>query len=119
MKIELSQSQLLMLALAICAVVLYAQPGTGAFSSVPDITGTGATVQIATSGQARWCQLQSPGTNSSTDIRWGDSNVGASRGSGIAAGGGQMVPFQTQLYSLSALYAYIPNGDKLRVSCGQ
>lgn len=110
---------LLLVAIAVNNVpVAHAQAGTGTFSTIPDITGTGAAVLLATSGQARWCQLQAPATNTA-DVRWGDFNVSVSRGAGIAAGGGQMVPFQSQLYSLNSLYAYVANGDKLRITCGQ
>lgn len=95
-----------------------AQPGTGTFSTIGDITGTGSAVAVATSGSARWCQMQTPSTNAA-DVRWGDSNVGASRGAGIAAGAGQMTPYQAQLYQLASLYVYVANGDKVRVTCGQ
>jgi|SRR3954466_4715569 len=97
---------------------VHAQPGTGTFSTIADITGTGASVAVASSGSARWCQLTAPSTNSA-DVRWGDSNVGAARGAGIAAGGGQMTPYQAQLYQLASLYVYVANGDKVRVTCGQ
>lgn len=88
-------------------------PGT-----VPDITGTGAAVQVcATCNGATWIQLTTLSTNTSV-IRWGDSNVSASRGAAIAPGGGQLVPVTVVPYALSKLYVYIANGDKLTVTYG-
>lgn len=97
---------------------VHAQAGTGTFLTLPDITGTGAAVRLASSGQARWCQLQAPNTNA-VDVRWGDANTGSAQGSGIAPGAGQMTPYQAQLYQLSSLYVWVGSSDKLRVTCGQ
>lgn len=121
----IKQTALLWIVAALLLAVLlrlpepvHAQPGNGTFSTIADITGTGAAVAVAGSGSARWCQLQAPSTNTA-DVRWGDSNVSSSRGAGIAAGGGQMTPYQAQLYNLSSLYVFVASGDKVRITCGQ
>lgn len=88
-----------------------------------DITGTGATVAIATSGSAKWVQIVAPSANSAT-ARWGDSSTTSSRGGLLPAGSGQFLPpvsrtvndsVQVTLYQLPSIYVYIANGDKITV----
>lgn len=92
----------------------------------PDITGTAATVQVATSGSAKWVQLITPSGNSAV-ARWGDSSTTSSRGGLLPAGSGQFFPpipatnggaTQGQLYDLSKLYVYVGSGDKVTVVVG-
>jgi|SRR5579871_3310856 len=94
-----------------------AQAGTGTVTTIADITGTGAAVQVAASGNARWIQFIAPSTNAAA-VRCGDVNVSTTRGLPLAAGAGQFLPFQAQLYNLPTLYCYIANGDKLSIAWG-
>lgn len=94
-----------------------AQVGLGTVTTIADITGTGAAVQVAASGTARWIQFIAPPTNAAS-VRCGDVNVSTTRGLPLAAGAGQFFPFQAQLYSLSSLYCYIGSGDKLSIAWG-
>ena len=102
------------------------QAQKNALGTVADITGSGAAVQIATSGAAQWVQITAPSGNGAV-VRFGDSNVSISRGAIVAAGGGQFLPpipvgpsagAATGLYQLSTIYCYIANGDKVTVTWG-
>ena len=97
-----------------------------AMTTVADITGSGAKVQLATSGTARWIQLTTLAANSAV-VRVGDSNVSASQGMAIAAGSGQFLPPlpisssgdpAAALYQLSTIYLYIGNSDVGTVTAG-
>jgi len=83
-----------------------------------DITGTGATVQIASSGSARWVQIIADSTNSAVVRTDQDSSVSATVGLKIPAGGGFLYPPQGQNYRLAGIYVYIANGDKISVIWG-
>lgn len=83
-----------------------------------DITGTGATVQIASSGSARWVQIIADSGNSAAVRTDQDSGVSATVGAKIAAGAGFMYPPQGQNYRLAGIYVYIANGDKISVIWG-
>lgn len=105
------------------AFVASPQSGLMAFHSVADVTGTGVAVQmVPAGGPARWVQLIPLSTNSAV-ARCGDSNVSATRGAALAAGGGFMSPPITitsdpskqPQYNLASLYCYIANGDKVSV----
>lgn len=95
--------------------------------SLPDIAGTGATVALSSTPlYVRTLQLVAPIGNSSV-VRWGGPLTTSSRGSAIAAGGGQYFPplpinqgasSQTQR-NLANIYVYIANGDTLTVSYEQ
>ena len=94
--------------------------------TLPDITGTGATVQLASSGSGKWVQVQAASANSGT-ARCGDSSATSSRGIRVPAGGGMFYPplpindqdsTQSRLYNLSALYCYVANGDVITVAVG-
>ena len=93
-------------------------------SSIADITGTGATVQLySTGGPARDVLIFALAANTGT-ARCGDSNAGTSRGVPLAAGASRFYPPQTQisgdlkqpLYNLASFYCYIANGDKVSVT---
>lgn len=110
--------------LILIAVTLLAQTGVVAPTTIADITGDAASHQLATSGQARWLQFVAPAANSAA-IRIGDSNVGASRGTYVAPGGGFMMPVlesdsresTTQhFYKLSSIYYYAGSGDKITIT---
>lgn len=87
-----------------------------------DITGTGATVALSTSGTARFCQLNPLAANAAV-IRLGDATTSISRGAAIAAGSGMFIPpspgvnSAAPIFQLNAVYVYIANGDKLSVTC--
>ena len=91
-------------------------------TTLADITGTGAAVQVQSSGTARWVLFVAPTTNSAV-VRVGDSSVSTTRGAPMAAGGSVFYPpITTQvgdqkqpLYNLSAIYVYIANGDKVSI----
>ena len=106
--------------MALCALA-FGQSTLHVFS-LTDITGTGATVALATTGTARFCQLVALPTNSS-GIRLGDSTTTASRGSYIAPGGGQFIPPSpgvnnaSSVFQLNAVFVYIANSDKLTGTC--
>jgi hypothetical protein len=94
--------------------------------SIPDISGTGSPVALASSGTARFCQLVAPSTNSNA-VRWGDSAITSSRGASIAPAAGQFIPPGTTtgsgggltnyFFSLSTTYVLVQSGDKLNISC--
>ena len=103
-----------------------AQGGLVVVTSAAQVTGTGAAVQLASSGTARWIQVLAPTTNSAT-VNCGDSSVSTTRGILIAAGGGFMFPqiapderqaVNQRYYSLSTTYCYVANGDKMNVIWG-
>lgn len=107
------------------AFASFASPQSGlmAISSVADVTGTGVAVQmVSAGGPARWIQLIALAANSAA-VRCGDSNVSATRGAAIAAGGGMMLPpipisgdvSKQPQYNLAKLYCYIANNDKVSV----
>lgn len=88
-----------------------------ALSTTADITGSGAAVQIATTGAARWIQITTPSANAAV-VRFGDSNVSATRGASIAPGGGQFLPPfpvvntpSDAFYTLSTIYRATFNGS--------
>ena len=87
-------------------------------NNLPDIVGTGTTVQIATPNiTARWIQFIVSGTGT---VRIGGSTVSATLGLPVPTGGGFFLPVQavghdTAPYSLSGIYAYIPTGATLSV----
>jgi hypothetical protein len=95
-------------------------------TTAADISGSSATVQVATSGSARWVQFIAPAANMNA-VRYGDSMTSATRGGLIAAGGGQMLPPLPQnrsgdaasLYNLATIYVYVVTGDKVTVVWGQ
>ncbi len=100
---------------------------TATVTTLAQITGDAATHQIATSGTARWVQINAL-TGNGAVIRVGDSATSATRGLPIAAGAGMMYPpmpidtrvsNQASLYRVSTLYYYAASGDKLNVLMGQ
>lgn len=102
-------------------LALVVTPGRSDIHTIADITGTGATVQIATtSTRASWIQIIAPSTNSAV-VRFGDSTVSVTRGLPIAAGGGYCtlieVPNQRG-YNLSLTYVYVAVGDKASIAWG-
>lgn len=88
-----------------------------AVGTTTDITGSGAAVQIASSGTARWVQIIADPGNANP-IRVGDAQVSSTRGARIAAGGGLMLPPQGQSYGLQYIYVYAASGDKVSVLWG-
>ena len=90
-----------------------------------DVSGASTTVQISTTGSARWVQLLVPSTNTGVS-RWGDASTTVSRGGTLPAGSGQMLPplpvasgNQVQLYDLTSIYVYVATGDSLTAVWGQ
>ena len=110
------------------ALSLFAQVGGPVRPhSLPDIVGTGATVQLSTytvsagwaATAAQWWQAVTPVGNAAVG-RWGGPETAISTGSIIAAGGGQFIPplGSSNYTPFSAVYFYIANGDKVTVTCG-
>jgi len=107
MKLRITIAALVILLLA--AIVL-----TATVKTRTEITGTGAAVQVASSGSALWVQVVADPGNSSP-VRLGDSTVTATSGVRVAPGGGQMLPYKGDFYTLSSIYVYVANGDKVSV----
>jgi hypothetical protein len=111
--------------LLLLALTLGAQDSLTIFP-LNDIAGTGSPVNLASSGAARWCQLVAPAGNASV-VRWGDSTITTSRGSIIAAGGGQFVPPMvgtnppggSAIFQLANVYVLVQIGDSLSATCGR
>lgn len=99
--------------------------GGASIETLPDVTGTGAVVQLSASGTAISVQIQAASGNSGL-ARCGDINTSSSRGERLPAGAGiYWVKNQTpgsntsaQLFTLSKLYCYIANADVITVTLG-
>ncbi len=89
------------------------------FRTVPDITGTGTPVALASSGACLWIQIYAPSTNVNP-VRFGDVNISTSRGSMIEKGYGEFTPsFPGQkTYEMATSYVLVQSGDKATVLCG-
>ena len=83
------------------------------------ITGTGATVAISSSNaRASWIQVIAPSTNAA-NVMFGDSTTTISTGLPIAAGAGYSTPTcPSCVYTPSAHYVYLANGDKAYLAFG-
>lgn len=100
---------LLMLALAL---VLQG----GALSTLPDVSGTGATVRFTSSQRfGRWVQVSTPTSNTAA-IRVGDSTTSATQGTLVAPGLGQFFPYTGQPIDISQIYIYVASGDKAAIT---
>jgi len=97
---------LIAFAVLLCAQTLIVSPS--------EITCNSTTQALGTSGIARWILFIPPTTNSAV-VRVGASNVGATTGLPIAAGGGLLWPPISGApgYDLTKLYYYCTTGDKL------
>jgi hypothetical protein len=98
-----------------------AQGGAVTITSPAQVTGSGAAVQVAASGTARWIQITALAGNSAT-VQVGGANVSTTIGVPVAAGGGMFfppLPFDSRLstsqsyYPLSGIWVYVANGDKV------
>lgn len=113
----------------VCSIIfiwtaLLCAQGTVRITTLADVTGASTTVQVISTGSARWVLFIAPSTNSAA-IRIGDSNTGASRGAVMAAGGGLFYPpippespSTLHLYNLANIYHYVTTGDKVSISWG-
>lgn len=104
-----------------------AQGGLVVVTSSAQVTGSGAAVRVAASGTARWIQVTACSTatcasGNSAPVMCGGSNVSTTIGTPIAPGGGMFfptLPFDSRLatnqsyYSLSTVWCYVANGDKV------
>jgi hypothetical protein len=110
------------LLIAILAGLALAQVGGPTnWTVLPDISGTGSAVQVAsTVGGAAAIQFVAPSTNAST-ARWAfSSSVSATFGGILPPGAGQFLPVVTpNSYPLSKLYVYVASGDKLTITYAQ
>lgn len=107
---------------------LHAQVGIAQPVSIADIEGNSAAQQVSpTAVNAKWVLIIALTANSAA-VRVGDANVGASRGSQVAAGGGLFMPplppdtrnAQVQnTYDLSKIYFYGTAPDKISVIYGR
>ncbi len=109
------------ISLTFIATALLVAQGTLKVTTLADITGDGATHQIATSGSARWVEVCGLAANGAV-IRTGDSSTSSTRGQFVAAGGCflyQSVAADTRegvnqhLYNLANLYYYAALNDKV------
>jgi hypothetical protein len=86
--------------------------------TLPDITGTGATVPLSITSQP--CKFwQVTAVSIASGARLGDSLTTANRGIPIGPSGGQFSPpiaAPLDLYDLSEQYAYVANGDVISVA---
>jgi hypothetical protein len=113
------------LAVATWTPHVHGQGGQAQLGTLPDVTGTGATVALTSNASlaVRWVQIVTPVGNAAV-VRWGDSNVSVSRGAMIPPGYGQFVPPlpqnqnapQQNTFLLSRVYVYIANGDTISVT---
>jgi len=96
------------------ALTCFAQQ-VSVLATLPDITGTGAAVALTpgTHTYARWIQISCPVGNAGV-VYWGDSNVSASRGASISAGGGKFIPYGVN--DLSTIYVFATTGDIVKVT---
>lgn len=111
---------LVVVAVALWTVGVHAQQSTGTtnFSTVADISGTGATVKASSSVVvANWVQISTPSTNAAV-VRWGGASTAVGQGSQIAPGGGQLINQSMCPCDLSKLNLYIANGDKVSLTWG-
>ena len=115
------------ISLLFTATALLMAQGALTVTTLSDITGNSSTVQVASSGTARWVLFVAPSTNSAV-IRIGDSATGAARGAPVAAGGGLLYPpvaadtresTSAKLYNLANLYYYVTTGDKVSIQWGR
>lgn len=103
---------------------LFAQPsGIVQPFTATDITCTGSNQQIQTTGTARSITLKTPTANAAV-VRVGDTNISATRGITIEAGGSytfmQLSAVQggsvsESLYDLSKVYVRCTSADKVQV----
>lgn len=124
-KLYLDLGLLGLFALLVCIVIqilvpgnVSAQPGVAIQPfTYPDISGTSATVKLATTNGCNSIQMLAPSGNMAS-VRWGDASTSSTRGGVIAAGTGQFLPpSATNYYPLSSLYVYVATGDKLQFVC--
>lgn len=86
------------------------------FSTLPDIVGSGATVQVtATHFKGILVQLSCP-TGNAAAVRWGGPSTAVDQGAAIAPGYGEFLPAKGSAYDLSEIYVYVANGDKVTIT---
>ncbi len=87
---------------------------------LPDINGSGATVQVSTSiARVYWLQVI-PDSNNMNPVLFGDSTTSSSIGLPLAAGSGYLTPIISgQTYPLNQFYVYVSMGDKVHFSYAQ
>ena len=110
----------LLLCLALFALPCLAQQPGSTYATVPDITGTAATVPLsATHTYCTQVQITALVANASV-VRYGGSSTSISQGSLIAAGAGQTEVWdKPKPLDLANIFVYIATGDKVAVTCKQ
>ena len=103
------QSMRIILGAVLLAALLFATVTTRT-----EISGTSAAVPIASSGVAVWVQVIADPNNANA-VRLGDSTVSTTVGARVAPGGGLMLPYKGDQYSLAQIYVYVVTGDKVSV----
>jgi hypothetical protein len=86
-------------------------------TTLPDITTTGATTQLASAGRARWIAF----TAVTQPARVGDATTGVAQGVEVPAGQTVIFPPSSdsnEVYYLSRLYYYLTSGGTLTVTYG-
>lgn len=105
-----------MLLLSLLALPAFSQQ-TSKLITITDLSMTGSAVALtASSTFVHWCQFFAPSGNAA-NVAWGDSTVTLSKGSQIAAGGGQSIPPSGPVYDLSTIYFIGTSGDKVKATC--
>jgi len=106
----------------LCIVIGALILGAQTLIRVPaEVTCDSAAHAVSTSGLAVWVQFIAPAANSAV-VRVGDSNVSATRGFPIAAGGGYNTPVLGQgnpRYDLTKIFYYCTTGDKVVIGWAQ
>jgi hypothetical protein len=100
-------------ALILLAALLVVQGALADVVSRPEITGAGAAVQIATTGNAHWVLIVADPGNTAA-VRVGDATVSSTSGARVAPGGGLFLPFGPG-YHLANIYVYVAASDKVSV----
>lgn len=119
---KLMRIGVLLAAVLITAGIGNAQGGAAQTVTLPDFTGTGATVCLAASGTARWIQFIAPSANAAA-VRIGYAAT-VNNGAAVAPGGGFFWPPLTRVdlaasqnqYALASACMYIASGDKVSVT---
>jgi hypothetical protein len=95
--------------------------------SLEDISGDGTRHVIATSGTARWVEVQAFDTNVSP-VRLGDNTISTTRGIRLLPGSAMMLPFvpesrdfnpSDRVINLADWNYLVQSGDKITINLGQ
>ncbi len=104
------------------ALVLATCVGAQTLIRVPaEVTCDSSAHALSTAGLVLWIQVIAPTTNTSV-VRFGDSNVSATRGFPVAPGGGYntpVLPSGTPRYDLTKQFYWCATNDKADIGWAQ